>query len=210
MKTSIRFVPLATWPTADRPNLRGRFRCSYGETLLLLDHELASIRAKNVIVQAFFGAGQLRGDGWPYANARPSESGVILSFTTSRGSFSFPCNRYLTYDDNLRAIALSLEALRAVDRYGVTQKAEQYQGWKQIEQATPGASFRTREDAARFVAIKAFGNDLNAGHVLINATARKLAYRNAAAALHPDNQNGGNHEEFVLLQKAMEILEKAA
>jgi DnaJ domain len=41
-----------------------------------------------------------------------------------------------------------------------------------------------------------------------NQEVRRKAYRKAAARLHPDNLVTGNTEEFVKLQKAMEVLEK--
>jgi len=123
---SIRFVPIDKWPGQPTSFTRAsNFRAGYSETLKALDHELTKVFAKTIVIQAFFRADQLRGDGWPYANARPSRSGVILSFSTAKGAFSFPCDKYSSFDDNLRAIALSLQALRAVDRYGVTQRAEQ-------------------------------------------------------------------------------------
>lgn len=43
---------------------------------------------------------------------------------------------------NLRAIALGLEALRKLDRYGITSRGEQYTGWRAIE-ATPSSEFAT-------------------------------------------------------------------
>lgn len=43
-----------------------------------------------------------------------------------RGHLSYPCDTFTTLQDNLRVIALALEALRMVDRYGVTRRGEQY------------------------------------------------------------------------------------
>jgi hypothetical protein len=44
-------------------------------------------------------------------------------------------------------------------------------------------------------------------YLLENKTARHLAYRKAAAKLHPDNKDTGDAEEFLKLKKAMETLE---
>jgi len=44
-----------------------------------------------------------------------------------------PCDSFKDWEANLRAIALSLERLRAADRYGVTtEEKEQYIGWLRL------------------------------------------------------------------------------
>lgn len=218
----LRFVPITQWPGEPTKNReQARFRAKYSQTLDLLETELHKIRAQEITVQAFFTLSQIRNDGWPYAAARPAQPGVILSFRKPDGpvfvkdgrrvrnviSLSFPCDRYTTIDDNLRAIALSLEALRAVDRYGVTKRAEQYAGWKQIE--APRQGFSTKEDAAAFIATQSAGDydPAVADRVLHFADVRQELYRRAARRLHPDTPTG-NHELFVRLQQANDMLER--
>jgi hypothetical protein len=205
---SIRFVPIDRWPgVVPKVVVTSPFSAPYPKTLALLDRELRSISAQGVVLQAFFRPDQIRNDGVPYASANPQRSGVILSFRTQgKGALSFPCWKYVGWEDNVRAIALSLEALRAVDRYGVTQHAEQYQGWKQIEAPLPGG-FRGKEDAAAFLATQAedHPDPDSLAAIIRDAVARKRFYRDAAAKLHPDAS--GDHELFVRLQQAMAILE---
>lgn len=209
---SIRFVPIDKWPgETPRFTHASKFEATYSKTLDLLQRELRQLGARDVVMQAFFRPNQIRQDGFPYSGARPERSGVILSFrTASKGAFSFPCWRYSKFEDNVRAIALSLEALRAVDRYGVTQRAEQYQGWKQIE--APGARpvFESADSAARFVCVKATGEDPKPEELremlMPGSKLRTFYYRKAAAKLHPDQPNG-SHEEFVMLQQALAVLE---
>jgi hypothetical protein len=183
------------------------FRASYPQTLDLLERELFHLRAKDIVIQAGFERDQIRNDGMPYNNATPRlHNGVILSFQTKRGPLAFPCYRYLDWRANLRAIALSLEALRAVDRYGVTQKAEQYAGWTQIE--APKDGFVDALAAALFIADQsgadAHNRDKLANLILGSAEYRKRAYLDAAKRLHPDG--GGSHDDFVRLQNAMRLL----
>ena len=201
----LRFVPLTAWPSQPtKYREHARFRASYAKTLDLLEDELHKIHAKEITVQAFFALAQIRNDGWPYAKAVPSAPGIILSFRTKDGALSFPCDRYHTIDDNLRAIALSLEALRAVDRYGVTKRAEQYAGWKQIE-APAANGFATAEDAAAFIIAQADSAN-PASSIIRDAALRQNLYRQAARRLHPDAATG-NHELFVKLQQANAMLE---
>jgi hypothetical protein len=56
---------------------------------------------------------------------------------TQEDSYQFACDRFTGWEDNLRAITKTLDALRAVDRYEVVQDGEQYSGFKQL---TAGAA----------------------------------------------------------------------
>ena len=128
-----RFVALEQWP-GERTRFAGAssFRADHSQTLRLLDRELSYLRARNVVIQADCDRSQIRMDGMLYAGAKLRTAGIVLSFDSKHGPLSYPCDKYSNWQANLRAIALSLEALRAVDRYGVTRRAEQYKGWAKL------------------------------------------------------------------------------
>lgn len=189
-----RFRPLET--PLYRPRKRAPFRAGWNQTLDLLEAELHHLGAKDIIVQAGFQLSEIRNDGWPRSGRRPSHPAVILSFRDSNGTpLSFPCDTYDNHEDNLRAIALSLQALRAVNRYGVTKGHEQYRGFAQLPAADPNArrmeaiSFLQRVTGAPWALIV---NDIQG------------TYRMAARAVHPDH--GGTDEKFHELQRHMEAL----
>jgi hypothetical protein len=119
----------------------------------------------------------------------------VLSFNSKFGPLSYPCDRFQTWDDNLRAIALSLEHLRAVDRYGVTKRGEQYQGWAQLP--APPNHKMTREQAVD--TLKRIGG----GNVTENDW--RESWRRAVQVTHPDR--GGNAEDFKRVCAAKEALE---
>lgn len=196
------FRPLGKWPGKETPSYhrkRAAFRIGYADRLNCLDHELAKLNAKDIIIQAQFEPKEIRQDGWPRSSARPKGPAIIVSFKGSKGPLSFPCDRYTSWEDNLYAIALSLEALRAVDRHGVTQNAEQYKGWQQI--AAPAAtSFSTALEASAWIARKASVVD---GRPL-SGEALTFAYWTVAKTLHPDT--GGDAMEFQKLQDAMKLI----
>jgi hypothetical protein len=197
----LRFVPLEKWPgepTPEHKKKEGRFRATYAQTLDLLEYELGMLKAKHIAVEAYFSRDQIRNDGWPLSKANPSKSGVIRSFTGKTGELSFPCDTYRTFDDNLRAIGLAMEALRAVDRYGVTQHSQQYKGWAKLPPA-PGTM--KANDALTFLA-------LCSAIPVVDADSFVRAYREGAKKLHPDNQHTGNAGQFHLLQQAKEALER--
>jgi len=156
------FRPLTQWPPGPRTETKkdGRFKATWVQTLDLLEHELGKLRAKDVVIQIEDPEGikGIRNDGSIRIVSRSyfrSLSGIVLSFESPKGNISMPCDRYEFWQDNLRAIALSLEALRAVDRYGVTRGNEQYRGWAQL----PASNGKlTRQDAIELIALVGSGS----------------------------------------------------
>jgi hypothetical protein len=123
------------------------------QTLELLDRELRMLDAKDAEMLVAIAPQDFRRDGRPRAGAKAEHPGVILSFTTKIGKLSYPCDTFTTWPDNLRAIALALEALRKVDRYGVTSHGEQYRGFLAIEAGTAmPAGFGSRDEVIDFLA----------------------------------------------------------
>lgn len=197
-----RFVPIEVWPGEKRrPNqrIRSPFRGSWSNTLKTLDRELGHLKARDILVQGYFRSDDIRIDGWPRSSARPTEPGVIVTFGTPSGDLSFPCDTYQQWEDNLRAIALALAALRAVERYGVTRRQEQYKGWAKLPEAPKRMS---PDDAFAFLR-------LNSGFAGISAANFNEAYRAAARRLHPDNRETGNEHLFRLLGDAKQALAEA-
>lgn len=108
---------------------------NWSATMTLLEHELAMLEAVDgtVILQMEVDDRDIRKDGWIRANARPRGPGVILTFESAiHGPLSYPCDSFLDWKANVRAIALALEALRKVSRYGVGRHGESYRGWKAL------------------------------------------------------------------------------
>lgn len=209
MNINAKFRPIHRWPQAETRNRKpSRFRASWGNTLKLLQRELRQLRARNVVIQLDLRENQLRLDGYPYANARPSSPRVILSFETSDGAYSYPCDTWSSWEDNVRAIALTLENLRSIERYGVTKHREQYAGWKALPSAGGSDATMTTEAAAEFVV--AAGRNGLATHVRVLAVLNSVEafrehYRAAARELHPDA--GGSVAAFQRLQEAKRILD---
>lgn len=125
--------PLSTpLPTPDDVR-RSPFSASLDSTLELLRREVAHLSPSRLILEADFRPQDLRMDGLPRAHARARSEGIVLTLVgTSAGDLRYPCATFSTWADNLRAIALSLESLRRVDRYGVTKRGEQYRGFAQL------------------------------------------------------------------------------
>lgn len=181
------------------------FSAGWQDTLNLLDRELTFLGAKQIIFQLDLKEGEIRLDGMPRANARPMSSAVVIAFESKHGPLKFATDVFRNWQDNVRAVALGLESLRRVDRYGITKNAEQYTGWQQLGSGTPmPAAQMNFKDACVFIA-HAAGDTGWAIDIENDPTFAKALYRDAVKALHPDV--GGDAEDFKKLQEAMRIVE---
>lgn len=198
----LRFRPVEKWPTQTTgKRKRAVFRSSYTKTLNLLEDELRKLSALDIVIQAGFSLDQIRNDGWPRGGQSPKHPGIILSCRSRGQSLSFPCDTYDTWQDNIHAIALSLNALRAVDRYGVTKGAEQYRGFAQL--GAPVAA-GTPKSAALVFALFSKIPDVE---ILSNADSARQAFKAAIKVTHPDR--GGRQEDFHMVMQAKDVLEAA-
>jgi hypothetical protein len=200
------FRPLDQWPGERTPERRSApFRATYPQTLDLLEYELRHLGARDVIIQVEgLSRDDIRNDGWPRGQWKclQNRPGVIVSFESPKGAISMPCDKFQDWQDNLRAIAKSLEALRMVDRYGVTRGNEQYRGWAKLE--APGAKNgkMDRDAAFRFLA----GLHKSPPENLSRLSSDQLRdiCRTARIENHPDR--GGSHETFVNIGEAERVL----
>ena len=200
------FRPIDRWPgeRTDRPQ-RSRFRAGWSDTLATLKHELRQIDARDVVIQLAITEDELRLDGYPRANANPDHPGVILAFESKHGPLKYVTDTFDDWQDNIRAIALGLEALRKVDRYGITKRGEQYTGWKALPGGGEATDTMTAEAAAAVVA----GRDGLLARTLLrnpDPDTVRVAYREAVKSCHPDRP-GGSTAAFQRLQQAKTILD---
>lgn len=194
--------PWNIWPgeKTDWPR-RAPFRTLFSKTSRLLESELRQIGAEEAVLELAITESDIRRDGWVKENARPFSQGVILSFTSEvTGPVRYPCDTFYDWQDNVRAIALALQALRAVDRYGVTKRGEQYAGWKQL----PGSTGPTMT-STQAAAILSTHSDLSSRLILAQPDVAKEAVRLARKRTHPDS-TGGAREAWDSVDAALSIL----
>lgn len=214
-------------PISDRTPFTGehensQFTSTWSDTLQLLERELWFLDAEHVVIEVDVAERAIRADGMLRADAKAASPAVRIAFDSRHGPLQYATDRFVRpsfqrkgaqhdWQHNVRAIALGLDSLRRVDRYGITRRGEQYAGWKALppaggeEIAMPVAM--TVEGAARFIAEHAV--DVTADEVLTQWRAgRTTAYRVAARRLHPDN--GGEVSLFHRLQEARQLLDGQA
>lgn len=137
-RVEISFRPLPTWP--HKPSVRryAHFKTGYPRTVDLLQREVEYLGGTDITMGVGLSESDIRQDGQPRANARAMyHPGVEISFNTKAyGRQSYATDEFTDWQDNVRAVALSLEALRAVERWGVS-KGRQYTGFALLT-AGPG------------------------------------------------------------------------
>lgn len=174
-------------PVSDRTNFTGKHRRSqfgtaWPETERLLLAEVRHLSGRDLVVEVDVREGDIRNDGRIRAAARPETPGVRVAFESRHGPLVYATDRFNHWQDNVRAVALGLEALRKVDRYGITERGEQYAGWKALPagRAMPASHMTTTE--AHSVITKVVGAfDRSEGRERI---------RRARAMSHPDRHHG--------------------
>jgi hypothetical protein len=123
----------------------------------------------------------------------------VLSFDTKHGRMSMPCDSYTDWEANLRAIALTLECLRTVERYGVTSnRQEQYTGWLKL----PAVS--TQDEAlehARALCQFADRSDLSPALLLNDFALFEQTWKEAVKKTHPDTGGNGLHFQQVMASR---------
>lgn len=218
--------PLVGWTgkTTRERRPASTFRAAWSDTLDLLGRETLLLGARLVVIQVDVTAGEIRLDGMLRANARVGSPAVKVAFESKHGPLTYATDEYGHWQANVRAIALSLQALRAVDRYGVSKSGEQYRGWTAIgakaaeDEMTPDEAARVLADAAGVSPEPLRGHHdvildgaRRDGRRIVDdstvATSKRFiiaAYREAAKTAHPDA--GGNGDIFRLISNARDVL----
>lgn len=177
----------------------------WSDTLDLLDRELFMLGARSWVLQIDVAERQIRRDGGIRADATPTSPAVRVCFESRHGPLRYACDRFTDWQANVRAVALALEALRKVERYGVGGRGEQYRGWTAI--SSRPHEIMTRAEAAEFIAHWAAQEmtGLTAELILREPAVLKSAYRAAARATHPDH-HPDQTDTFTRLNAARDLL----
>lgn len=180
-----------------RPRVRSQFDTLWRRTLHGVERELEHLGVRyEWVLQIDVQESDLRLDGELRANARPASPDVAIAIDSpTKGDLLFTCGHFLDWQDNVRALALSLESLRRVERYGVVQSNEQYRGWQAIGSGTPMPAAAMTETEA----LHELGLDRGA-----TAAEAHESWRQLAKVHHPDR--GGDPAAFRRISEARDLL----
>lgn len=189
--TTVRCEPLPVWTYGGPEPRRSRFDSAWSTTLDDLRAEARHLRTREIVLAGGWTPEQIRLDGWPRAGARPAHPGVVVHLLgTVHGDLPYPVRTFDAWQDNVRAVALALNAQRLVSRYGVARHGEQYAGFRALPSGEPRVAPATAE--------------LERGRRLIEEHGSQRA---ALRATHPDH--GGDPEDFRAVMSVTERGESA-
>jgi hypothetical protein len=197
---------LGAWPWPETPAYNrvsgSRFKAYWSQTVDELQRELGMLGVSQGVLEVDVeGSRAIRRDGWIYEDAKVLSPRVVLRFSMAdQGALVYKCDQYTDWKANVRAIRLGLEALRAVDRHGITSKREQFAGFKELPSTTGPTMTTTR--AAEVIA--GSGDRAAIALILSDPEMAKGAARVAVRKAHPDT--GGTSEQFHIVQTARKIL----
>lgn len=129
----------------------------------------------------------LRLDGIPRAGQRaPDDVGVAVYFELNGQSKCFPCDKWDRVEDNLRAISLTINALRGLDRWGSKHMADAaFQGFDALPAQSEHGWWVTFD-------------------IERDAPTERVANRYRVLARHAHPDTGGDVERFHEIQAAYE------
>lgn len=186
-------------PISDRTPFAGvhrysQFQSSWRQTEQLLLAEVKHLSGRDLVLELDVREQDLRLDGTLRANARPSSPAVRVAFGSKHGPLTYATDRFNSWCDNARAIALGLEALRKVDRYGITKRGEQYTGWKAIEAPHGMTTLEAQELLCHTAKIECRPN-----------LSWAAVHRKARFSAHPD-RHGGDQTLWDQVEEAARVL----
>lgn len=183
-----------TWPVGwprTPVHMRGwsNFKTTTDKAFHQLLRQLELMGARRVIISSNL---KLRQDGAPYANQpRSNDEGIAVYFVRRGQDYSLACDKFAKREDNLRALTLTIEAIRGIERWGSSDL---------MERAFTGfAALPAPVDVRQWWEVLQVPADAHHSNV-------EASYRRLRSQHHPDN--GGDPNDFNAVQMAWEQFER--
>lgn len=96
---------------------KGSGQVSLSGALTFLREELQRLGARNAVITSDL---PTRNDGLPYADGRSPDPGIAVWFVLDGHERVFACDKWRTHAENMQSIALSIEAMRGLTRWGAS------------------------------------------------------------------------------------------
>jgi len=130
----------------------------------------------------------------PYTDRDPDDTGVVAYYDREGQGYAVACDRWDNLRDNARAIALYVDAKRAIERYGVATVGSEFD-----TQALPSGDEDDDVVAAAPPPHEVLGVREDAPDAVVKGAARSLK-----KDVHPDND--GSREQFQRVVEAEEAM----
>jgi hypothetical protein len=204
--------------------IESQFTTGWPSTLDLLENQIAYLGGDDVRIFVDVPASSIRNDGMVKVGALTYSPGVVVTFETEKhGELSYRSDRYVRGDatayrngsqvkkmvgdwqHNVRAIALGLEALRAIKRYGIADDDQQYSGFAALPAGRGIAASAMTSSSAQEILMKAAGMT---GGWPTSGSDRAEVKKYAVRKAHPD-RNEGDDTLWRPVEEAIRVLERA-
>lgn len=174
-------------PDGSRSSWTQKDALSVGQALTRLEGELSRLGAAAIVISSNM---RVRQDGLPYSQQAKNldDPGVAVYFRLKGAPRALACDKWTSAADNIAAIAGHINAIRAVDRYGVGTLEQAFAGYAALPPSA--VDWWLVLDVSRM------------------ATTEQVeeAFRMKARAAHPDA--GGRHEDMARLSEARMLFRK--
>jgi hypothetical protein len=176
---SARAYPLQwpkSWPRTahDKRESGSQFKQTLSGALAGLREEIRRLGGKNLVLSSNYTLG----------NEHPKEQAVVAYFEYDGKQVAIPCDRWAKLEANVRAIALTIQAMRGIERWGAKHMiAAMFTGFRALHE-------RSGEDPWEILGVSD------------GATEKQIldAYRDKAKIAHPDH--GGSSADFNRITEA--------
>lgn len=193
--------PLDWPPGFPRTPGRARKRGKFGKITVIKACEavftqlrLMGINHQDIVISSNV---KTRLDGLPYSNMKPTseDPGVAVYWRDSDGDpLSMACDSYSSVEANIRALSLTLEAFRAIERHGSSDLMKRaFRGFKALPAAIPMS--------APWYATLEFDEAPDAFELV------EARYRELMKSHHPDRP-GGNGAKATELNLALDAAQR--
>ena len=174
------------WPKTD-PHRRkeAKFKQTLASALSNLKSECARIGGKNLVLSSNYTLG----------NERPTESGVVAYFTLEAQNIAIPCDRWRRVEHNVQAIALTIEAMRGMERWGAKHMiTAMFTGFRALPAPGEGTGIDPRKVLGLAPMLELTEDRITA------------AFRSQSKIYHPDVPGTGNADKWRELREAHDML----
>jgi hypothetical protein len=183
------------------------FKVTWSQTLAVLEREVGMLNGRNVVIELDVLPGQLTNAGQLRATSKVRGNAVRVLFDSKHGPLVYGTNEFVRgatsfwrdgdrhqtmqhdWQHNVYAIARSLEALRQVDRYGVSKRGQQYGGFAELPGGTGATPMGAEPAMTKDQALSILTNNAQGAGPTDGFSLEQL-YRRAKARTHPDRHHG--------------------
>lgn len=172
------------WPKTEPMRREGaKFKTTLPAALANLQRQIGLMGGKNIILSSNYTLG----------SANPKEPGVVAYFEWQSLKMAIPCDRWFRIEHNVQAIALTVEAMRGMERWGAKHMIKaMFTGFKALPEKASGI------DPMAVLGIETAHGQPITEQIITDA------FRRRCKTEHPDVATG-SEDKFRILREAHDL-----